>query len=129
MVQVECIARGYLAGLGLKEYQARGTVSGVELSEGLREGDRLPEPIFTPTTKATEGHDEFIDFDDVVAQEGADVAEQLGLPVGSPVLRGRNWYYDTDGGVIEYGESAATAGVEASVEYGTDPTSGDENRT
>lgn len=77
MVQVECIARGYLAGLGLKEYQARGTVSGVELPEGLREGDRLPEPIFTPTTKATEGHDEFIDFDDVVAQEGANVAERL----------------------------------------------------
>lgn len=77
MVQVECIARGYLAGLGLKEYQARGTVSGVELPEGLREGDQLPEPIFTPTTKATEGHDEFIDFDDVVTQEGGDVAERL----------------------------------------------------
>jgi phosphoribosylaminoimidazole-succinocarboxamide synthase len=77
MIQVECIARGYLAGLGLKEYQARGTVSGVRLPEGLREGDKLPEPIFTPTTKATEGHDEFITFDDVVTQEGADVAERL----------------------------------------------------
>jgi phosphoribosylaminoimidazole-succinocarboxamide synthase len=77
MIQVECIARGYLAGLGLKEYQARGTVSGVGLPEGLREGDRLPEPIFTPTAKATEGHDEFIDFDDVVAQEGLEVAERL----------------------------------------------------
>lgn len=77
MIKVECIARGYLAGLGLKEYQARGTVSGVELPEGLREGDRLPDPIFTPTTKATEGHDEFITLDDVVAQEGADVAERL----------------------------------------------------
>jgi phosphoribosylaminoimidazole-succinocarboxamide synthase len=77
MVQVECIARGYLAGLGLKEYQARGTVSGVQLPEGLREGDKLPTPIFTPTTKATEGHDEFIDFADVVEQEGADVAVRL----------------------------------------------------
>jgi phosphoribosylaminoimidazole-succinocarboxamide synthase len=77
MIQVECIARGYLAGLGLKEYQAHGTVSGVQLPEGLREGDKLPTPIFTPTTKATEGHDEFIDFDDVVAQEGAEVAERL----------------------------------------------------
>jgi phosphoribosylaminoimidazole-succinocarboxamide synthase len=77
MIQVECIARGYLAGLGLKEYQAHGTVSGVQLPPGLREGDKLPAPIFTPTTKATEGHDEFITFDDVVKQEGADVAEQL----------------------------------------------------
>ncbi len=77
MIQVECIARGHLAGLGLKEYQTRGTVSGVNLPQGLREGDKLPAPIFTPTTKATEGHDEFIDFDAVVAQEGAEVAERL----------------------------------------------------
>jgi phosphoribosylaminoimidazole-succinocarboxamide synthase len=77
MIQVECIARGYLAGLGLKEYEAHGTVSGVQLPGGLVEGSRLPEPIFTPTTKATIGHDEFIDFEDVVAQESAEVAEQL----------------------------------------------------
>jgi phosphoribosylaminoimidazole-succinocarboxamide synthase len=77
MVQVECIARGYLAGLGLKEYQKHGTVSGVALPPGLEEGSRLPEPIFTPTTKATEGHDEFITFDDVVRQEGRETAERL----------------------------------------------------
>ena len=77
MVAVECIARGYLAGLGLKEYQKHGTVSGVPLPPGLEEGSRLPEPIFTPTTKATEGHDEFITFDDVVALVGADVATRL----------------------------------------------------
>jgi phosphoribosylaminoimidazole-succinocarboxamide synthase len=77
MVQVECIARGYLAGLGLKEYQKYGTVSGVALPPGLVEGSRLPEPIFTPTTKAAEGHDEFITFDDVVGQEGQDTAERL----------------------------------------------------
>ncbi|GAB3565829.1 phosphoribosylaminoimidazolesuccinocarboxamide synthase [Amycolatopsis endophytica] len=77
MVQVECIARGYLTGLGLKEYQKQGTVSGVELPPGLVEGSRLPEPIFTPTTKATEGHDEFITFDDVIAQEGRATAERL----------------------------------------------------
>ncbi|NKQ55262.1 phosphoribosylaminoimidazolesuccinocarboxamide synthase [Amycolatopsis sp. K13G38] len=77
MVQVECIARGYLAGLGLKEYQKYGTVSGVALPPGLVEGSRLPEPIFTPTTKATEGHDEFITFDDVVRQEGREIAERL----------------------------------------------------
>jgi len=80
MLQVECIARGYLAGLGLREYQATGAVSAVPLPGGLVEGSRLPEPIFTPTTKAPPEpgvHDEFITFDDVVAQEGADVAEEL----------------------------------------------------
>jgi phosphoribosylaminoimidazole-succinocarboxamide synthase len=78
MVHVECIARGYLAGLGLKEYEATGAVSAVELPSGLAEGSRLPSPIFTPTTKAEVGtHDEFITFDDVIEQEGKDVAEQL----------------------------------------------------
>ncbi|MBB2934861.1 phosphoribosylaminoimidazole-succinocarboxamide synthase [Amycolatopsis bartoniae] len=77
MVQVECIARGYLAGMGLREYQKYGTVSGVALPPGLEEGSKLPEPIFTPTTKASEGHDEFITFDDVVNQEGRATAERL----------------------------------------------------
>ncbi|MER7206787.1 phosphoribosylaminoimidazolesuccinocarboxamide synthase [Streptosporangium sp. NPDC020072] len=78
MVQVECIARGYLTGSGLKEYQATGAVSGVELPPGLVEGSRLPEPIFTPTTKAPLGqHDEFITFDEVVAREGAETAQEL----------------------------------------------------
>ncbi|WP_327588582.1 phosphoribosylaminoimidazolesuccinocarboxamide synthase [Nonomuraea sp. NBC_00507] len=78
MVQVECIARGYLAGLGLKEYERDGAVSGVSLPAGLAEGSQLPEPIFTPTTKAQIGtHDEFITFDDVVNQEGAEVADEL----------------------------------------------------
>ncbi|MEU6642506.1 phosphoribosylaminoimidazolesuccinocarboxamide synthase [Saccharomonospora sp. NPDC046836] len=77
MVKVECIARGYLAGLGLREYQKYGTVSGVPLPPGLVEGSRLPEPIFTPTTKADAGHDEFITFDDVVKQEGRETAERL----------------------------------------------------
>jgi len=77
MVGVECIARGYLAGLGLQEYRKNGTVSGVRLPPGLVEGSKLPEPIFTPTTKATEGHDEFMTFDDVVNQEGRETAERL----------------------------------------------------
>jgi phosphoribosylaminoimidazole-succinocarboxamide synthase len=77
MVQVECVARGYLTGSGLKEYQQSGTVSGITLPPGLRDGDRLPEPIFTPSTKAAEGHDEPISFADVVAQEGREVAERL----------------------------------------------------
>ncbi len=77
MVKVECIARGYLTGSGLAEYRRTGSVSGVALPPGLVEGDKLPEPIFTPTTKADEGHDEFITFDDVVNQEGRQVAERL----------------------------------------------------
>lgn len=77
MVKVECIARGYLTGSGLAEYRRTGAVSGIQLPPGLVEGDKLPEPIFTPTTKADEGHDEFISFDDVVNQEGKEVAEQL----------------------------------------------------
>ncbi|MGW0247733.1 phosphoribosylaminoimidazolesuccinocarboxamide synthase [Nocardia goodfellowii] len=77
MVMVECVARGYLTGGGLKEYQATGTVSGIALPPGLRDGDKLPEPIFTPSTKASEGHDEAITFDDVVHQEGREVAEKL----------------------------------------------------
>ena len=78
MLPVECIARGYLAGLGLKEYQRAGTVSGVALPPGLVEGSKLPEPIFTPTTKAPVGeHDEFMTFDEVVDLVGAPRAERL----------------------------------------------------
>lgn len=79
MLPVECIARGYLTGLGLREYQRDGRVSGVELPPGLVDADRLSEPVFTPTTKLDTGtgHDEFITFDDVVAEVGADIAEQL----------------------------------------------------
>ena len=78
MLPVECIARGYLTGLGLKEYEKDGTVSGVRLPDGLVEGSQLPEPIFTPTTKAPVGeHDEFMTFDDVVTLVGGDAAERL----------------------------------------------------
>jgi phosphoribosylaminoimidazole-succinocarboxamide synthase len=78
MIQVECIARGYLAGLGLAEYRKYGTVSGLRLPEGLVEGSELPEPIFTPTTKASGGaHDEFITFADLVAQKGPTTAQRL----------------------------------------------------
>jgi phosphoribosylaminoimidazole-succinocarboxamide synthase len=78
MIQVECIARGYLAGLGLQEYRASGSISGVPLPPGLEEGSKLPEPVFTPTTKAPAGaHDEFIGYGDVVARVGADTAARL----------------------------------------------------
>lgn len=78
MLPVECIARGYLAGLGLREYEKTGTVSGVALPPGLVEGSRLPEPIFTPTTKAPVGeHDEFMTFDEVVGLVGVERAGRL----------------------------------------------------
>jgi phosphoribosylaminoimidazole-succinocarboxamide synthase len=79
MVMVECIARGYLAGSGLKEYERDGAVSGVELPPGLIEASELPEPIFTPTTKVPpgEGHDEFMTYADVEAKVGADTATEL----------------------------------------------------
>ena len=75
---VEAIARGYLIGSGWKDYQATGAVSGIRLPPGLRQAERLPEPVFTPSTKAAVGaHDENIDFDRVVALIGADLAEQV----------------------------------------------------
>jgi len=78
MFPVECVARGYLAGSGLADYDATGAVCGIALPPGLVDGSRLPEPIFTPATKADIGeHDENIDFDHVVATVGADTAEAL----------------------------------------------------
>ncbi|MET7397125.1 phosphoribosylaminoimidazolesuccinocarboxamide synthase [Dactylosporangium sp. NPDC005572] len=78
MLPVECIARGYLAGLGLSEYRAGGQIAGVPLPAGLVEGSRLPLPVFTPTTKAAVGeHDEFVTLDEVRAEIGKDVADEL----------------------------------------------------
>jgi phosphoribosylaminoimidazole-succinocarboxamide synthase len=70
MLPVECVVRGYLSGSGWKDYQRTGGVSGIELPAGLRESDKLPEPIFTPSTKATVGHDETIDFEGAVSLVG-----------------------------------------------------------
>jgi phosphoribosylaminoimidazole-succinocarboxamide synthase len=77
MVPIECVARGYLAGSGWKEYRAGGTVCGIPLPKGLQESDRLPEPIFTPATKAQTGHDENISFERMASIVGADVAARL----------------------------------------------------
>lgn len=74
---IECVVRGYLAGSGWKDYRTTGKVCGVALPPGLRESDRLPAPIFTPSTKATTGHDENISFDEVVARVGGERAEEL----------------------------------------------------
>ena len=77
MLPVECVVRGYITGSGWKDYQATGSVSGIELQPGLRESQKLPTPIFTPSTKAETGHDEAIDFD------------QAGELLGDPALAAR----------------------------------------
>jgi phosphoribosylaminoimidazole-succinocarboxamide synthase len=70
MLNVECVVRGYITGSGWKDYQRSGAVSGIQLPAGLRESDRLPEPIFTPSTKADVGHDQAIDFEGAVELVG-----------------------------------------------------------
>ena len=77
VIPIECVARGYLTGSGLKQYRAEGHVCGVFLPPGLGESDRLPEPIFTPTTKAAEGHDLPLTFEETVDLVGRGLAERL----------------------------------------------------
>ena len=78
MLPVECVVRGYITGSGWKDYRATGSVSGIELPAGLRESEQLPEPIFTPSTKADVGHDEAIDFEQAVELAGSrELGERL----------------------------------------------------
>ncbi len=77
MIDIECVARGYLSGSGWKEYQQSGAVCGIKLPSGLKESDKLPEPIFTPATKALTGHDENISFEEMAKRTGKELAEKL----------------------------------------------------
>ena len=77
MVTIECVVRGYISGSGWKEYKNNGSVCGIKLPAGLRESDRLPEPIFTPATKATSGHDENISFERMLELAGKELSEKL----------------------------------------------------
>jgi phosphoribosylaminoimidazole-succinocarboxamide synthase len=77
MLPIECVVRGYISGSAWKEYNSTGQVCGMELPKGLQESERLPEPIFTPATKATAGHDENISFEQTVKIIGADAAREL----------------------------------------------------
>jgi phosphoribosylaminoimidazole-succinocarboxamide synthase len=78
VVPIECVVRGYLSGSGWAEYQKSGTVCGIELPTGLKESDKLPGPLFTPSTKAEQGeHDENISYDETCKRVGADMAKQL----------------------------------------------------
>ncbi len=77
MVTIECVVRGYISGSGWKEYKNSGSVCGIRLPAGLRESDKLPEPIFTPAIKATSGHDENISFERMVGLAGGELSERL----------------------------------------------------
>lgn len=77
MIDVECVARGYISGSGWKDYRSRGSICGIDLPLGLRESSRLPRPVFTPASKAQSGHDENISFDNVSERIGQDLAERL----------------------------------------------------
>lgn len=76
-LQIECVVRGYLTGSGLKEYRKNRSVCSIPLPEGLEDGSKLPEPLFTPSTKAEEGHDENISFEQAVEIVGREVAEKV----------------------------------------------------
>jgi phosphoribosylaminoimidazole-succinocarboxamide synthase len=77
MIEIECVARGYLSGSGWKEYSQSGTVCGIQLPEGLQESSKLPEPIFTPAIKAQSGHDENVSFERMAALVGGELAGRL----------------------------------------------------
>lgn len=77
MIPVECVVRGYISGSAWKEYNASGSVCGIQLPSGLRESDKLPQPIFTPAIKATTGHDENISFEEMVRIAGAERSREL----------------------------------------------------
>jgi phosphoribosylaminoimidazole-succinocarboxamide synthase len=77
MIEIECVARGYISGSGWKDYKETGAICGIPLPKGLEESGKLPQPIFTPASKAESGHDENISFDKVVHSIGAELAEKL----------------------------------------------------
>lgn len=91
VVPFECVVRGYLEGSGWKEYQADGSICGIKLPAGLKQCDRLPEPIFTPATKAESGHDENVSFETMAAAVGQSVAEKLRDLTLEVFRRGSQW--------------------------------------
>jgi phosphoribosylaminoimidazole-succinocarboxamide synthase len=111
---IEVIVRGYLAGSGWKDYGRTGAVCGIPLPDGLRESDRLPEPLFTPSTKAEAGHDENITIDEAAALVGPDVATRVRDLAIALYRRG-----------AEIAEPAGVILADTKFEFGTDPASGE----
>ncbi len=108
VVPIECVVRGYLVGSGWKEYQQQGTVCGIKLPDGLTECSQLQEPIFTPATKATDGHDENISFERMVEAVGSDISEEL---------RDRSLALYNRG--VEYAQSKGIIIADTKFEWGT----------
>jgi phosphoribosylaminoimidazole-succinocarboxamide synthase len=111
MIAIECVVRGYLSGSGWKEYKTNGAVCGIKLPTGLRESDKLPEPIFTPAIKATSGHDENISFDHMITLAGRGLSEQL-RDLSVRIYRAAADYAETRGIIIadtkfEFGRTPA----------------------
>jgi phosphoribosylaminoimidazole-succinocarboxamide synthase len=111
MLPVECVVRGYLSGSGWKDYQATSAVSGVPLPEGLRESEQLPEPIYTPSTKAEEGHDEAIDFEETVRLLGDRALAERVRDASLAVYRA----------VAEYARERGIILADTKFEFGLDP--------
>lgn len=115
IVPFECVVRGYLSGSGWREYKRDKTFCGIRLPDGLVESSRLPEPIFTPATKATSGHDENVNFDRMTADLGTELAEKLKRASISVYTKAADWAAEQ--GLIladtkfEWGLEAATGGI------------------
>ncbi len=91
VIPFECVVRGYLEGSGWREYQQTGSVCGIKLPAGLKQCDRLPEPIFTPATKAESGHDENVSFEVMAGAIGNELANQLRELSLSFIRKAANW--------------------------------------
>ena len=91
VIPFECVVRGYLEGSGWREYQQSGEICGIRLPAGLRQCDALPEPIFTPTTKADQGHDMNVTFEEMAGQIGIELAQQLRTRSLDVYLQGAQW--------------------------------------
>jgi phosphoribosylaminoimidazole-succinocarboxamide synthase len=115
MLPVECVVRGYITGSGWKDYRATGAVSGIELPEGLQESEQLPEPLYTPSTKAETGHDEAIDFEQTVELVGDRALAERLRDVSVAVYRAVAGYARERGVILadtkfEFGLAPGTAG-------------------
>ena len=111
MLPVECVVRGYITGSGWKDYQRTGTVSGLQLPEGLRESDQLPEPLYTPSTKAEVGHDEAIDFEQTVELIGDRALAERVRDVSLAVY----------GAIADHARERGVILADTKLEFGLDP--------
>jgi len=117
---IECVVRGYVSGSGWKDYKATGKICGIQLPSGLRESDRLPEPIFTPATKAATGHDENISFEQAASLIGAELADRVGA-VSLEIYRRAAAYAEPRGVILadtkfEFGLLGASLGSKEAVQ-------------